>query len=375
MSDSKQLSKLPLHELHSELMAKMVPFAGYEMPIQYRNMGVIKEHLHTREHAALFDVSHMGQVLLHGEHIAENLEHLVPADIVALPVNQSLYTVLTNDSGGMLDDLIITKWASDKLFLVLNAACKKQDIAYLRENLHSSVSIEVLDAQILLALQGPKAREVIAVLAPEAAKLTFMHGCHVSIEGVDCYITCSGYTGEDGFEISTTAESADHIARKLLSFGTVKAVGLGARDSLRLEAGLCLYGHDMDEQTSLVEAALFWCVSKSRRLGGAKEGGFTGADTILRQSLEGVSKKRVGLIVQGPIPVREGTDLLNDKDEKVGYVSSGGFAPTISQSIAMAYLQLPYSEIAKESIAIVRNKRIQVHVSSMPFVPHRYYRG
>lgn len=375
MSSEEKLARTPLHDLHLELGGKMVPFAGYEMPVQYKGMGIIKEHQHTRTAAGLFDVSHMGQLLLTGENVTRELEKLVPVDLEALAVDRQTYALFTNDTGGILDDLIITRWAEDKFFVVVNAACKEQDIAHLRAQLDPGITLQTLAQQALLALQGPTAKDVMSVLAPQTDELIFMSGCAAVIEGVECYVTRSGYTGEDGFEISLPAEHADKIARRILLFDQVEAIGLGARDSLRLEAGLCLYGHDMDEQTSPVEAALGWAISKSRRAGADKEGGFPGADLILSQMESGVSRKRVGFSIAGRAPVREGAELFDSEGNPVGRITSGGFGVTLGAPVAMGYVNLEHAALGTELNALVRNKTIPVQVAKMPFVPQSYFRG
>lgn len=273
---TEPLLKTPLHALHLELGARMVPFAGYDMPVQYP-LGVLKEHLHTREHAGLFDVSHMGQIRLRGAQAAQGLETLVPVDILDLPVGMQRYAMFTNEQGGILDDLMVANLGNDTLFLVVNAACKEQDLAHLRQHLGDRCEIEPLfESRALLALQGPDAVHVLARLAPDVAKMTFMQFAPVKLMGADCYVSRSGYTGEDGFEISVPREQAEALARHLLDQPEVKAIGLGARDSLRLEAGLCLYGHDMNEATTPIEASLLWAISKARRADGPRAGGFPG---------------------------------------------------------------------------------------------------
>lgn len=370
-----QLAQTPLHGLHLELGGKMVPFAGYEMPVQYKSMGIIKEHLHTRAQAGLFDVSHMGQLILSGDGVAQAMEKLVPVDVEALGIDKQTYALFTNEEGGIRDDLIITKWAENQLFVVVNAACKEQDIAHLRVNLDPQINLQPLSDQALLALQGPAAKEVMAVLAPATTELVFMSGCAVEMEGVRTYVTRSGYTGEDGFEISLPAQHADKIARRILSFEQVEAIGLGARDSLRLEAGLCLYGHDLDTQTSPIEAALSWSISKSRRTGGDKEGGFIGAQVILSQMMNSVTQKRVGFKVEGRVPVREGAQLVDADGNPVGRVTSGGFAPSLNAAVAMGYVSNEQAQLGTELHALVRDKRIPVKVVKMPFVPQHYFRG
>lgn len=367
------LKATPLKDLHLELGARMVPFAGYEMPVQYPE-GIMTEHLQTRGQAGLFDVSHMGQVVISGPGVAQALETLVPVELESLPINRQTYALFTNAEGGILDDLMITRWAEDRFFLVVNAACKEQDLAHLTANL-SGFDIDYLDGQGLLALQGPAAAEVMAEIAPAVCELVFMNGCHVTIDGADCFITRSGYTGEDGFEISVPAESAEALARKLLSFEQVKPIGLGARDSLRLEAGLCLYGHDLDITTTPIQASLLWSISKSRRPDGDKAGGFPGAEVIFREMAEGASRKRVGLQIDGRAPVREGAELVNEAGEQIGVVTSGGFGPTLEAPLAMGYVQAQYASVGTALSALVRGKPRPVTVVKMPFVPQRYYRG
>ncbi|HEB27526.1 MAG TPA: glycine cleavage system aminomethyltransferase GcvT [Porticoccus sp.] len=367
------LKATPLKALHLELGARMVPFAGYEMPVQYPD-GIKTEHLHTRKHAGLFDVSHMGQVVITGDGVAAALEKLVPVELETLGINKQTYALFTNEQGGILDDLMIVRWAEDCFFLVVNAACKEQDIAYLRHAL-PGFEIEYLEGRGLLALQGPSAVDVMAQLAPDVCELVFMTGSRVILEGADCYITRSGYTGEDGFEISVPAESAEALARKLVSFGQVNAIGLGARDSLRLEAGLCLYGHDLDTETTPIQASLLWSISKSRRADGAKAGGFPGADIIFNEQVKGAPRKRVGLKVEGRAPVREGAELVNAEGEQVGVVTSGGYGPSLEAPLAMGYVAKDYAAVGTELNAMVRGKPRPVTVEKMPFVPQRYYRG
>jgi aminomethyltransferase len=373
MSKIAEPLQTSLHQLHIEAGAKMVPFAGYNMPIHYKS-GIIEEHLHTRTGAGLFDVSHMGQLIVEGDNVASSLEKLMPTDFKALAVNQPVYSVFTSSQGGILDDLIVTRWGAERFFLVVNAACQQQDMDHLQRNL-PSCDVNFVDKQSLLALQGPHAREVMAKLTPDAEQLLFMRGCPTTIDGIDCYITRSGYTGEDGFEISVASQDAEPLARKLLSNDSVEWVGLGARDSLRLEAGLCLYGHDMDQYTSPVEANIQWSISRSRRMNGDREGGFLGADVILPQLVNGVSKKRVGLMVEGRAPVREGAQIIDDKGDQVGTVTSGGFAPSLGVPIAMGYVSTEHSKVGTQLNALVRGKPRRITVASMPVVKHRYYRG
>ncbi|MDP9785147.1 glycine cleavage system aminomethyltransferase GcvT [Pseudomonas fluorescens] len=372
---TEQLLKTPLHALHLELGARMVPFAGYDMPVQYP-LGVMKEHQHTRDQAGLFDVSHMGQIRLMGAGAAKALETLVPVDIIDLPVGMQRYAMFTNDNGGILDDLMVANLGNDELFLVVNAACKDQDLAHLRAHIGAQCNIEPLfEARALLALQGPAAVTVLARLAPEVAKMTFMQFQRITVLGVDCFVSRSGYTGEDGFEISVPATDAEKLARALLAEPEVAAIGLGARDSLRLEAGLCLYGHDMNTETTPVEASLLWAISKVRRADGARAGGFPGAETVFAQQQGGVKRKRVGLLPQERTPVREGAEIVNEAGEIIGTVCSGGFGPTLGGPLAMGYLDSAYVALNTPVWAIVRGKKVPLLVSKMPFVPQRYYRG
>ncbi|PHN19687.1 MULTISPECIES: glycine cleavage system aminomethyltransferase GcvT [Pseudomonas] len=372
---TETLLKTPLHALHLELGARMVPFAGYDMPVQYP-LGVMKEHLHTREHAGLFDVSHMGQIRLSGANAAKALESLVPVDIIDLPVGMQRYAMFTDEQGGILDDLMVANLGNDELFLVVNAACKDQDLAHLRKHIGDHCSIEPLfEARALLALQGPAAVKVLARLAPEVSKMTFMQFATLRLLGVECYVSRSGYTGEDGFEISVPAANAESLARSLLAETEVQAIGLGARDSLRLEAGLCLYGHDMNTDTTPIEASLLWAISKARRADGARAGGFPGAERIFAQQQAGVSRKRVGLLPQERTPVREGAEIVDQHGSVIGTVCSGGFGPSLGGPLAMGYLDSAFIALDTEVSALVRGKKVPLRVSKMPFVPQRYYRG
>ncbi|WP_417696011.1 glycine cleavage system aminomethyltransferase GcvT [Pseudomonas sp.] len=372
---TEQLLKTPLHALHLELGARMVPFAGYDMPVQYP-LGVMKEHQHTRDQAGLFDVSHMGQIRLSGTDAAKALETLVPVDIIDLPVGMQRYAMFTNENGGILDDLMVANLGNDELILVVNAACKDQDLAHLRAHIGNQCNIEPLfEARALLALQGPAAVTVLARLAPDVAKMTFMQFQRVTLLGMDCFVSRSGYTGEDGFEISVPATGAEKLARALLAEPEVAAIGLGARDSLRLEAGLCLYGHDMNTETTPIEASLLWAISKVRRTDGARAGGFPGAETVFAQQQNGVSRKRVGLLPQERTPVREGAELVNDAGQIIGAVCSGGFGPSLGGPLAMGYLNSEYVALDTPVWAMVRGKKVPLLVSKMPFVPQRYYRG
>ncbi|MGX5725356.1 glycine cleavage system aminomethyltransferase GcvT [Metapseudomonas otitidis] len=372
---TETLAKTPLHALHFELGAKMVPFAGYDMPVQYP-LGVLKEHLHTREQAGLFDVSHMGQIRLRGNHAGQALETLVPVDIIDLPVGLQRYAVFTDANGGILDDLMVARLGPDELMLVVNAACKDQDLAHLRQHIGGQCEIEPLfEARALLALQGPAAADVLGRLAPEVKKMTFMQFGSVRLEGVECYVSRSGYTGEDGYEISVPADKAEALARTLLAQPEVQPIGLGARDSLRLEAGLCLYGHDMSSATTPIEASLGWALSKVRRADGARAGGFPGAERIYAQQRDGAAQKRVGLLPQERVPVREGAEIVDADGAVIGRVTSGGFGPSLGGPVAMGYLPADKAALDTDVWAMVRGKRVPMKVARTPFVPQRYYRG
>lgn len=378
-SSSPSLKRVPLHDLHVARGGKIVPFAGYEMPVQY-SAGVLKEHLHTRVSAGLFDVSHMGQIVLRPksgkiEDAARALERLVPQDIVAVKPGRQRYAQFTNGSGGILDDLMVANFG-DHLFLVVNAAYKAEDEAHLRAHLSDDCIVEALPGRALIALQGPKAVDVLAKFSSTIAAMTFMDAGPHRVLGIDCFVSRSGYTGEDGFEISVPAEAVERLATTLLADTAVLPIGLGARDSLRLEAGLCLYGHDIDNTTTPVEAALEWSVQKSRRSGGARAGGFPGADIIQKQFEAGAPRRRVGLKAEGRAPVRENALLFADNasQEKIGIVTSGGFGPSINAPIAMGYVPTSKSEDGTTVFAEVRGQRLPMRVSSMPFVPHNYKR-
>lgn len=372
---TETLAQTPLHALHVELGARMVPFAGYDMPVQYP-LGVMKEHLHTRDQAGLFDVSHMGQIMLRGANAAQALESLVPVDIIDLPVGMQRYAMFTDENGGILDDLMVANLGDDTLFLVVNAGCKHQDLAHLQQHIGSQCVIESLfEARALLALQGPKAVDVLARLAPEVVHMTFMQFATVRLLGVDCYVSRSGYTGEDGFEISVPAEHTEMLARSLLAEPEVAAIGLGARDSLRLEAGLCLYGHDMSAAKTPVEASLLWGISKPRRADGVRAGGFPGAARIFAQQQQGAASKRVGLLPQERVPVREGAEIVDADGNVLGIVSSGGFGPSLGAPVAMGYVHSSHIALDTELWALVRGKRVAMKVAKTPFVPQRYYRG
>ncbi|MGY8664715.1 glycine cleavage system aminomethyltransferase GcvT [Bradyrhizobium sp. UFLA05-109] len=377
--DQNSLRRTPLYALHVSLGGKMVPFAGYEMPVQYP-AGVLKEHLHTRSSAGLFDVSHMGQIALRPksgkvEDAARALERLVPQDIVALAPGRQRYAQFTNPDGGILDDLMVANFG-DHLFLVVNAACKAEDEAHLRARLSDGCIIESLSDRALIALQGPKAEAVLAKLCAEAPSMKFMDAGPRKVDGIDCFVSRSGYTGEDGFEISVPAGDAERLAKALLANSDVLPIGLGARDSLRLEAGLCLYGHDIDTATTPVEAALEWSVQKSRRTGGARAGGFPGAQKILAHFDQGASRRRVGLRAEGRAPVREGALLFADatSSEAIGTVTSGSFGPSLNAPVAMGYAPTAQSALGTKLFAEVRGQRLPLTVAAMPFVKNTYKR-
>ena len=378
---STPLAKTALHALHLELGARMVPFAGYEMPVQYPK-GVLQEHQHTRTAAGLFDVSHMGQLKLVGPHAAEGLELLVPMDIMGLARNQQRYALFTNEAGCILDDLMVTH-CGDYLFVVVNAACKVQDTAHLRAELGGpgkpGCDIIELDDHALLALQGPEAVTVMARLCPDAdfSSWKFMTARDLTLGGIACFVTRSGYTGEDGFEISVENKCAEELARLLLLQSEVAPVGLGARDSLRLEAGLCLYGNDIDSETTPIEASLTWAISKARRVDGARAGGFPGAKKILAQLADSstVTRKRVGLIGIERTPVRADSEIVDGDGAVIGRVTSGTFGPTAQRAVALGYVPTTHAAVGTEILAMVRGKPVAMRVSTTPFVPHRYYRG
>ncbi len=378
------LSVTPLNTLHRELGARMVPFAGYDMPVQYP-AGILAEHRQCRSAAALFDVSHMGQVRLVGADAAAALETLVPVDVLGLGVGKQRYAFFTNEQGGLLDDLMITRPPMDAvaafgdLFLVVNAGCKAADIAHLQSSIgeggQQRCQVIPMPERALLALQGPQAAVALARLNPGVNALTFMTGAVFELVGAVCFVTRSGYTGEDGFEISVPAEAAEALALALLSQPEVEPAGLGARDTLRLEAGLCLYGHDIDHQTSPVEAGLNWAMQKVRRPEGARAGGYPGADVLAQQWRDGATRKRVGLIGLERLPVREGAILFNTEGQTIGRVTSGTVSPTLGQPIAMAWIDSRYAAVGSAVLAEVRGKRTPMQVSAMPFVPQRYFRG
>ncbi len=368
------LKKTPLHALHLECGGKMVPFAGYEMPVQFK--GILAEHTQVREAAGLFDVSHMGQAFIIGpdhETSARFLETLVPSDIVGLAPGGMRYSMLLNDEGGILDDLMITRAGSEEyagwIYIVVNAACKDADFAHINAHLPGGLELDIADSKALLALQGPKAVEVLSKLAPEVADLSFMNGRRMEVVGIEgCIVSRSGYTGEDGFEISVPGDQAEALARALLDSPDVEPIGLGARDSLRLEAGLCLYGHDIDESTTPVEAALTWAIGKRRR----EEGGFPGAEKILDQIANGAPRKRVGLVLGTRAPAREGTVILNETGDEIGEVTSGTFGPSVGAPVAMGYVAAEYAKLDTPVGLDVRGKVRSARVAKMPFIQKRY---
>jgi aminomethyltransferase len=367
MTDASAAAPLPLNDWHIARGARMVPFAGYLMPIQYE--GIIAEHKWTRESAGLFDVSHMGQLLITGEDLDAALEAILPADMSLLKDGRLRYSLLLNDSGGIVDDLMVTR-REDHFYMVVNGATKAGDIEVLRARLPDHVGLDHLTSQALLALQGPKAVDALARLAPGVAELTFMTGDALELDGIAAWISRSGYTGEDGFEISIASEDAVQVAELLASQPEVKPIGLGARDSLRLEAGLPLYGHDLDEEITPVEADLTFAISKRRKA----EGGFAGAARILAELGQGPIRCRVGLAVEGRQPVREGAMVVDAEGNEVGKVTSGGFSPILEAPIAMAYVPTASAEPGSSVTLAQRGKLYQAKVVPMPFVPHRYIR-
>ncbi len=369
MNENSQTKRTALYELHVELGAKMTPFAGYDMPVQYPE-GIMKEHLQTREAAGLFDVSHMGQVVISGDNPMKSIEKLIPGDIEALSVGEMRYSFLTNDVGGILDDLIVTRREND-LFVVVNAGCKEQDIALFKSALQDEATITVLEDRALVALQGPKAAEVLARFNPSVADMSFMSYREMDLADAACFVTRSGYTGEDGYEISIPNDKAIEVCRALLAEDEVAAIGLGARDSLRLESGLCLYGHDLTTETTPASAGLLWAISKRRRA----EGGFPGAQIIIDEIAAKPKMKRVGILPEGRAPAREHTEIADMDGNVVGEITSGGFAPSLQAPIAMGYVPLELAKADTPLQLIVRGKARAAKVVKMPFVEQRYYRG
>jgi aminomethyltransferase len=375
-ANAEALLRTPLYDLHVELGAKMVPFAGYDMPVQYP-MGIMTEHQHTRSGAGLFDVSHMGQIRLSAGSFTEAaaaLETLCPADFQVLKPQQQRYSFFTNEAGGILDDLMVTRAGkgddSDHLIMVVNAGCKNEDLAHLRAKLGSRLKIEPMFDRALMALQGPRAGAVMQKIAPLSAEMKFMTGRPLNVGGMECFVTRSGYTGEDGFEISVSGGEADNLARKLLGDMEVKPIGLGARDSLRLEAGLCLYGNDITEATNPVEADLVWAIQKRRRA----EGGFPGAAIIQKQIAEGAPRKRVGILPDGKAPARGHTEIADASGATIGEITSGGFGPSLGGPVAMGYVRADRAALGTQLNLMVRGKALPAKVAAMPFVPHRYHR-
>ena len=374
-ADTTALLNTPLNALHLELGARMVPFAGYSMPVQYP-MGLMAEHIHTRSEAGLFDVSHMGQLRLVGNDAASAFESLMPVDVIDLPVGKQRYGLLLTDEGNIIDDLMFVNRGAD-IFVIVNGACKVNDIAHIQGRIGAKCQVIPMPERALLALQGPKAVDVLSRMVPGVEKLVFMTGASFDWQSADLFITRSGYTGEDGFEISVHNDQADLFARALLAQAEVKPIGLGARNSLRLEAGLCLYGNDIDTSTTPIEADLNWAIQKVRRTGGARAGGFPGADIVLGQ-LDGsrfLTRKRVGLIAQERVPVREHVELQNTQGVKIGEVSSGLLGPSANVPVAMGYVDVASASLGTVVNAMVRGKAVPMTVSAMPFVPNRYYRG
>lgn len=370
---SETLSRTPLHDAHAKLGAKMVPFAGYAMPVQYPT-GVMAEHNWTREYAGLFDVSHMGQATLRGPDFATTakaLEKLVPADVLGLAVNQQRYTQLLTANGGISDDMMVTRGARDgEIYIVVNASRKADDYAWIESHLPSEVKLIIRNDLALVALQGPKSETVLAALDPAAASMTFMQNAALKIAGLDVHASRSGYTGEDGYELSCYKKDAPALWAALLAGERVKPIGLGARDSLRLEAGLCLYGHDIDETTSPSEAGLMWSIAKRRR----EEGGFIGAEHVQTEIKNGVKRMRVGIKPEGRAPAREGTVVQNAEGRDVGKITSGGFGPTVGGPIAMAYVETAFAAVGTPLHLMVRDKALPASVVKLPFVPNRFKR-
>ncbi|MCF6343756.1 MAG: glycine cleavage system aminomethyltransferase GcvT [Devosiaceae bacterium] len=377
MNNNQQLIKTSLYDLHIEHGARMVDFAGYELPIQYKS--IVAEHNHTREQASLFDVSHMGQIIIKSEDFASTakaLEKIIPANIIDLKQGEMRYSTLLNENGGIIDDLIITRPTNEQatdgtIFIVVNGATKADDFKFIKENLTKEIEISFEKHKSLLALQGPKAASVLSRFSDIVEKLSFMQSDATSIKDIECNISRSGYTGEDGFEISLNDKDALKLAKVLLDEPEVEFAGLGARDSLRLEAGLCLYGHDMNEEIDPISASIIFAIGKQRRI----EGGFIGEKKILQILKDGAKQKRVGIIFEGRMPVREGAKLVDEQGNEIGYITSGTFSPILQKPIAMGYLPIKRAKISTEITAIVRNKQVNGEIVKMPFVANNYYRG
>lgn len=368
-SHDQDLKRTPLGGFHARLNAKIVPFAGYAMPLHYEE-GIITEHAHTRERVSLFDVSHMGQAILRGPDPAAALETLVPGDIKDLPTGKIRYTVLTDDQGGILDDLMVGN-RGRHLFLVVNASRKEHDFRHIADRLKGRAELEILPDHALLALQGPLASQVMGRLSPPARHMMFMTCENLNVAGMPCCVARSGYTGEDGYEISVAAEHCKNLAHALIEEPEVRPAGLGARDTLRLEAGLSLYGNDIDETTTPVEAGLTWVIGKRRR----EEGGFPGAAVILRQLAEGAARRLVGLKPEGRAPARAGTVIVDDEGREIGKVTSGGYGPTVGGPIAMGYVATGFAQAGKTVQLVVRGKNMAAQVVKLPFVPHHYFKA
>ena len=389
MSDATPALKTPLFDLHQENGGKIVPFAGYAMPVNYA-AGIIKEHQHTREQAGLFDVSHMGQILVKGENIAELLETVMPIDIVGMKPGKQKYGLFLNDTGGVLDDLMVINRLGhadgDHFILVVNAACKNQDFDYLLSKLGNKLAFTMMDQQALIALQGPKAAEALVEIAEsstshpnhtlreEMQTFKFMDVRDIEICGCQCIVSRSGYSGEDGFEISVPSEQVVYLTEQLQSHESIALTGLGARDSLRMEAGLCLYGQDMDTDITPIEAGLKWAISPARRSQGSRAGGFPGSDIVLQQIDNGATKKLVGLQPEGRAPMRHGTQLTNANGDTIGVITSGGFSPTLGKPISMGYVNIEHISAGTSLFASIRGKSLPLTVASLPFVPHQYFR-
>ncbi|MBT0959143.1 glycine cleavage system aminomethyltransferase GcvT [Alphaproteobacteria bacterium KMM 3653] len=368
------LAQTPLYDLHLSLGAKMVEFAGYSMPVQYP-LGVMKEHLFCRQSAGLFDVSHMGQLRVEGPGAAHALEALIPVDILGLGEGRQRYGFFTGEGGGILDDLMIAN-RGDHLFVVVNAACKAEDIAHMQTHLSPDVTVTPITDRALIALQGPAAEAALSALNPAAKDMAFMDVATMELAGVECWVSRSGYTGEDGYEISVPEGAASDLAQTLLARDDVEPIGLGARDSLRLEAGLCLYGHDITQDTSPIEAALTWAISKVRRPGGARAGGFMGADAVFSDLAEGTARKRVGLLPEGRAPMREGVSLYASEDSsaQIGVITSGSFGPTIGGPVAMGYVGTAQAKPGTAVFGELRGKRLPLTVTKLPFTPANFKR-
>ena len=367
MSDTLQSTLL--HNLHVSLGAKMVPFAGYDMPVQYPS-GILTEHRHTRAQAGLFDVGHMGQAILRGDNVAAALETLMPGDIAGLEQGQMRYTQFTNEAGGILDDLMVTN-RGDHIFLVVNAGCKDADFAHIQKHIGDRVELEILANRGLIALQGPMAATVLNRHAQGVEAMPFLTMQDIEIDGIACLVSRAGYTGEDGYEISVPGEKSVELAELLLAEAEVEPIGLGARDTLRLEAGLCLYGHDIDETTSPIEAGLLWSIGKRRR----EDGGFLGAERIIREIENKPSRRRVGILPDGRAPAREGTEITDQSGNNIGVVTSGGFGPTVDGPIAMGYVSRENAAVDTTLQLTVRGKSLNSKVIKLPFVEQNYYRG